>query len=291
MKTSLSPKRQSQSGATSDDYKAANPVPMYLTKEGPDMKICTTGSWKIAPLSLFMFIALAAPLSALADLRPISRAMLANLQATNTIGESLAIEDYASIEAAAQDLRNRARELRTWDASQLGFKPDTRAEIDGYLKLQEETSGKIMRSARQKDAPAVVAGLGELLEKSCLACHSDFRDRQGILKTSTLFMTSFVSAWREINRGLLLNDFALVESGARALAVMGQVMSWDPVIQASFNLPKGAQRKRFREHLVKMIGAAGRIEFGASRGELGTVQKALTEMWSMGCLSCHKEFR
>lgn len=258
---------------------------------GPQVKICHTSGLIMAPLMLVLFIVLGVPLSALADLRPLSRSMLANLQATNTIGESLAIEDYAGIEAAAQDLQNRARELQTWDASQLGFRPDSRAQFDGYLKLQEEISAKIIRFARQKDAPAIVAGFGELLEKSCLACHSNFRDRQGMLKASTLFMTSFVGAWREINRGLLLNDFTLVERAARALVAIAQVMSWDPVIQASFNLPKDAQRNKFREHLAKMIGAAGRIEDGASRGESGTVQKALTEMWSMGCLSCHKEFR
>lgn len=255
------------------------------------MKICETNGLAMAPLMLVLFVVLGVPLSALADLRPISRSMLANLQATNTIGESLAIEDYSGIEAAAQDLQNRARELQTWDVSQLGFKPTNKGEFDGYLKLQEEISGKIVRSARQKDAPAIVAGVGELLEKSCLACHSSFRDRQGMLKASTLFMTSFVGSWREINRGLLLNDFTLVERSARALVVIGQVMSWDSVIQASFNLPRDAQRSKFREHLARMISAAGRIEDGASRGESGTVQKALNEMWSMGCLSCHKEFR
>ncbi len=255
------------------------------------MKICNAGSLIMAPLISILFIVVGVPLSARADLRPLSRSMLANLQATNTIGESLAIEDYAGIEAAAQDLQNRAREMQAWDVSQLGFTPASRGEFDRYLKLQEETSGKIMRSARQKDAPAIVAGLGELLEKSCLACHSDFRDRQGMLRASTLFMTSLVGAWREINRGLMLNDFTLVERGARALVVMGQVMAWDPVIQASFNLPKDAQRNKFREHLARMIAAAGRIEDGASRGEPRTVQKALNEMWNMGCLSCHKEFR
>ncbi len=255
------------------------------------MKICHTGISIMAPLMLVLFIVLGAPLSALADLRPLSRLMLANLQATNTIGESLAIEDYAGIEAAAQELQNRAREMLTWDASQLRFTPASRGEFDGYLRLQEETSGKIMSSARQKDAPAIVAGLGELLEKSCLACHSNVRDRQMMLKASTLFMTSFVDAWREINRGLLLNDFTLVQRAARVLAAMGQVMSWDPVMQASFNLPKDAQRNKFRAHLARMIGAAGRIEDGATRGEPGTIQKAVDEMWSMGCLSCHKEFR
>lgn len=255
------------------------------------MKTCNTGSLMVAALMLVLFIVLGAPFSALADLRPLSRSMLANLQATNTIGESLAIEDYGGIEAAAQDLQNRARELRTWDVSQLGFTTGSKQEFDGYLKLQEETSGKIMSAARQKDGPAVIVGLGELLAKSCLACHSNLRDRQGMLKASTLFMTSFVGAWREINRGLLLNDFTLVERGARTLVVLGQVMSWEPVIQASFNLPKDARRGRFRELLANMIGSAGRIEDGASRGESGAVQKALNEMWGTGCLACHKEFR
>lgn len=234
---------------------------------------------------------LAAPSDGRADVRPLSRLMLTNLQATNAIGEGLATEDFVAIESASQDLRNTARELLTWNSGQLGFTPSDRTEFDRYLKLQEEISGKLAAAARRKDASALVGGLDELLGKSCLSCHTNFRDRQGILKASTLFMTSFVNTWKEINRGLLLNDLALVARSARSLESTGQVMSWDPVLQASFGLSREAQREKFRSYLNKVIGAAGSIEDAAARGEPAAARKALLDMWRDGCLSCHREFR
>lgn len=240
---------------------------------------------------LALAIALAAPGATLADVTPLSRLMLGNLQAINALGESLAIEDYAGVESVALDLRNRAREMQGWDVSKLGFSPSNRAAFDAYLKLQEEISGGLGAAARGKDAAAIVAGLDDMFGRSCLACHRDFRDREQRLRASTMFMTSFVSAWKESNRGLMLNDFALVARSARVLVTMGQIMSWDPVLQASFNLQKEAQRDRFREHLQRLIGAAGRIEDAAARGEPEAARKALAEMWSGGCLACHREFR
>jgi hypothetical protein len=130
-----------------------------------------------------------------------------------------------------------------------------------------------------------------MLGKSCLGCHASFRDRQGLLKASTIFMTSFINTWKEMNRGLLLNDFTLVARGARTLETAGEVMSWDPVLQSSFSLSNQAQRGKFRGHLQKMIGAAGRVEDAATRGEPAAARKALVEMWSTGCLACHAEFR
>jgi len=255
------------------------------------VKILGAESARSSSLCFALLIVLAAPLGARADVRPLSHLMLTNLQATNSIGEGLATEDYAAVETAARDLESSARELRTWDARRLGFTPANRAEFDAYLKLQEEISGRLIMAARQKDASAVVAGLDQVLGRSCLGCHSNFRDRQGILKGSTIFMTSFVNTWKEINRGLLLNDLTLVARGARTLETTAQVMSWDPVLQASFNLSQEARRNKFRAHLNKMIGAAGRVEDAATRGEPDVVRKALVEMWRSGCISCHQEFR
>ncbi len=238
-----------------------------------------------------LVIALGIPLTGTADLRPLSRAMLGNLQATNSIGESLAVGDYGAVAAAAEDLRNRARKIRGWKVDDLGFNPAGKAEFDAYLKLQEEISDKIMRSARREDSRSIVDGLGELMTKACLSCHKNFRDRQGMLKSSTLFMTSFVSSWREMNRGLLLNDYSLVARGARSLGSMGRVMSWDPIIESSFGLSKAANREKFRKYLHKLIGHADKVEEAATRGESQLIQQSITAMWNDGCIACHGEFR
>jgi cytochrome c556 len=245
----------------------------------------------IPSLTLLLAIVLGIPFAALADLRPLSRSMLSNLQATNAIGESLSIDDYPGVEIAARELRDRAREIQGWDVSKLGFKPSDKNEFDAYLQLQEEISAKIISAATKQDAPSVVTGLGEMLEKSCLACHKAFRDRQGRLKSSTLFMTSFVSAWREINRGLLLNDFSVAARGARTLAAVGQIMSWDPIVRSSFDIAEPAQRNKFRAHANNLITAADNIEDAAARGETEEIEQGLTKMWNLGCLACHKDFR
>ena len=104
-------------------------------------------------------------------------------------------------------------------------------------------------------------------------------------------MTSFVNTWKEINRGLLLNDLALVARSARSLESTGQVMSWDPVLQSSFGISQEARREKFRGYLNSVIGAASSIEDAATRGEPDVVRKGLVEMWRSGCLSCHREFR
>ncbi len=236
-------------------------------------------------------IIMASPLTVFADLRPLSRSMLANLQATNAIGESLAVEDFIGVATAARELTKRAREIQTWDVAKLGFRPSDKSEFDAYLKLQEEIAEKIVSAANQENGTSVVAGLNEMLNKSCLSCHKAFRDRQGMLKPSTLFMTSFVSAWREINRGLLLNDFSLAARGARAMASVGQIMSWDPIIQSTFNISEMAQRNKFRNYAYNLINAADKIEEAATRGESEMIETGLSQMWNAGCLACHQEFR
>ena len=121
---------------------------------------------KLAAIAIV--VAWAMPDSAEADVRPLSRVMLGNLQATNAIGEGLATDDFASVEAAARELERNARELRGWDAARLGFEPSDRSQFDAYLELQEKLAGDLMRTARQKDAPALVAGFARMLGGSCL---------------------------------------------------------------------------------------------------------------------------
>lgn len=243
------------------------------------------------PLFLLLGVGLALPLVLLADLRPVARAMLENARAVDAIGEALSIDDYAGVEEAARELEGIARRARDWDLAELGFNRGRDSEFDSYLNRQEEIADKIMRAARREDGPTVSQGLGELLEKACLACHKDFRDPSGLLKASTLFMTSFISAWRDMTRGLLLNDLSSVARSARTLASIGRVMSWDPVIESAFGLPQAGQRVRFRQHLEQVIAAAERIEHAAMRGEQERTMGALSEMWQKGCLACHKEFR
>ena len=217
--------------------------------------------------------------------------MLNNMQATTAMGESLSMDDYPVVERAARELETNARELRSWDDARLGFKPSNRAEFDKYTRVQEEIAGKLVQAARQKNSSVIVSGLDEMLGKSCMGCHRTFREREFKMRSSRIFMNSFIYAWTEINRGLLLNDPTLVARSARTLVATGQVISWDPVLQSSFGLGDEARRGKFREYLNRMIGAAGRVEDAATRGEMEIARKSLVDMWLTGCLACHQEFR
>jgi cytochrome c556 len=238
-----------------------------------------------------VIIVLGMPDGAFTELRPIVREMLENLGSVDAIGLAVATEDYEKAEAAARDLKIRARKLKGWDLAELGLDPEHDGQFDAYLALQEASADAISKAAKQNDARAVFRGVRRLFENACLPCHHVFRERSGLFRPSVVFMTSFIAAWKDINRGLAVNDFSLIGRSARGLAAMARVLSLDAVIQSTFGLSEPAKRKSFREHLQPVIAAADRVEDAATRGEANKVTEAVLQMWDTGCLSCHEEFR
>lgn len=225
------------------------------------------------------------------ELRVLVREMLENLGAVNQIGEGVALENYEQVERAALDLVSRAARLKEIDISTLGLDPARDDQFDAYLTAQEGAARAIASAARAKDGQASVLGVQQLLASSCLSCHADFREGAQLLSPSVLFMTTFMSAWKEMNRGLSINDFTLVGRSAREIQALSRVLAWDQVIQSTFELNGSDERKQFRSHLARVTAQAARIEQASFQEDAPTILQATRQMWNEGCLACHDQFR
>jgi cytochrome c556 len=225
------------------------------------------------------------------ELRPLVREMLENLGAVNQIGEGLALEDYDQVTRAALDLKRRAEGMKKADLTTLGIDPDRDAQFDAYLTAQEQAADAILTAAKAEDAQSTLLALQHLLQDACLSCHTDFREGSRRLRPSVLFMTTFISAWREINRGLLIDDLVLVGRSARELQSVARVLSWDQVIESTFGLTDPVERQEFRKLVSRVAAQAGRIEQASIEGDVGKILLADRRMWDDGCVACHEQFR
>ena len=240
---------------------------------------------------LGLAVALVSSQIALARMRPLVRNMLENLASVDEIGQGLALEDYKRAEQAALSLRNRAKNLKKVDIELFGFDAARKELFDGFLTAQAEAAVAIAGAAKQKDPRAALAGMQRLFESACLACHREFREPAKRLRPAVQIMTGFLSSWREINRGLSVNNFSLIERHAREIENAGGVMDRDPVIEKTFGLHKAEDRKVFRSYLRQMNLQAGLIAQAAVDGDTPRVARAIREMWEGGCISCHEQFR
>jgi cytochrome c556 len=216
--------------------------------------------------------------------------MLENLGSVNHIGEALALEDYARVGSAAQDLKRRAAALKEVDLATLGLEVDRNDRFDAYLAQQEEAADGILSASRDKDSRGVLLGVQQLLQNACLSCHADFRRGRSALRQSVLFMTTFLSAWQEMNRGLAVDDYTLVSRGARELQAVSRVLSWDQVIDSAFATHEPAERKVFRGLLLKMAKHAAEIERAAEQQDALAILSNSRLMWE-ACIACHDRFR
>ena len=236
-------------------------------------------------------VVLAIASSSFARLKPIARAMIEALETVNQIGLGLAIEDYEASERAARSLRNQAKNLKKIDIEIFGLNPARNAEFDGYLTAMEETADVIAAAAKKEDAHAALEGLAQLFQSACLACHREFREPAKLLRPPVLYMMNFFNAWREMNRGLAMNDFALVERQAREVATASRTLQRDSAIESTFDIHEPQEREEFEGYLRHLTQRAGEIERAAVEGDAKKATWAMRKMWEDGCISCHEKFR
>jgi cytochrome c556 len=217
--------------------------------------------------------------------------MLENLALVDEIGEGIALEDFQRVQRAATDLQKSARSLRDFDIGKLGVKPSRDPQFDAFLMTQEEVTKSLISAAKAEDGKETLVALRQLLDGACLACHRDFRDRERLLSPSVLFMSTYLSSWRDMVRGLAINDFTLIARRAREIAAMSHVLSWDQVIAATFPTIDVEDRKEFRTLVHRIAAEASRIEQAAMEENAQAVMDASHRMWVDGCLSCHDQFR
>jgi len=231
------------------------------------------------------------PRVALPELRPIIRDMLENLGEIDDIGASLAVDDFGRVGAAAQSLQSRASATKVHGNAPPGFDKQQAPAWDAFLAAQEKAALAVLAAAKEKDGDGVMRAVEEMFQNSCLACHAAFREPQQRLSGSVLFMSSFLAAWRDMNRGLSLRDFALIARRARELEAMAITLSWDQVIQSAFAIESAADRKVFRRYVHQVAVSSSRIEAAAQSEDAGKVVEASRQLWTNGCIACHQQFR
>ena len=228
---------------------------------------------------------------AVSELRPLVSEMLDNLGDVNRIGESIALEDFEQAAASAQALRQRAVAMRDLDLATLELDPEQDALWDAFLLAQEAAGDAVLAAAEQNDSRAVMLATQRLVGNACLGCHAIFRDPGNMLRPSVLFMTSLLSAWREMNRGLAMKDYNLIDLRARDVSALTEVIAGDEILEAAFRLGGSKQRRIFRGFLRRVSENAALISQAADAEDLPGVLDATRAMWSDGCISCHEKFR
>lgn len=242
-------------------------------------------------LAFTALLLLFVPRPAETELRPLVRDMLENLGAVELISEGVAFADFDTVARGARDLRERAVRLKGLDISTIGLDPARDEAFDAYLAAQERAAESILGAAGEEDGERVISGVQDLFRTACLPCHHDFRERAALLRPAVLFMTTFLTAWREINRGLAMNDYNLVSRRAREISAMSRVLTWDQVVRNSFDLERPEDRQEFRRFVARLTANAERVERAASGEDPSRVLDAAEAMWAEGCLACHSRFR
>jgi len=231
------------------------------------------------------------PQLAVTKLRPLVPGMLDNLGSINRIGRALALEDFVQVAKSAQELMDRADTMRELDLATVHIDPVWDAQWDAFLMAQRAAAEGIVTAAEAEDAAAVVLATQTLVGNACLTCHASFRDPARLLRPAVHMMTGFLSAWHDINRGLVLNDYNLIALRARDLATLTGLIATDEILEDSFGIGGSKTRRQFRGFLLEVTTHAKRIEEAAKQENLYDVLSGSSDMWTQGCLACHAKFR
>jgi cytochrome c556 len=217
--------------------------------------------------------------------------MLENLNAINRIAEGLALEDWDQIEDASRELRTRAIQMRLLDLETLHMDRSQDMIWDAFLIAQEQAARQISLAVRNQDTAGVLAATKALSGNACLGCHAGFRDPQSRLRDSVLYMTSFLSSWRDMTRGLMIRDFDLIRRRAVELTALTQSIGTDEILEEAFGLGGPRQRRIFRGFLDAVANNANAMKTAAEAKEVTKILDASNAMLKQGCVACHKKFR
>jgi len=240
---------------------------------------------------LLVTLAILVPAQSQAELRPLVRDMLENLSDVNQITEGVALDDWDQVEGAARGLRTRAVSMRLLDLESLHMDRAQDPLWDAFLSAQEQAAREVSMAVRNEDARAVLKGTQKLVGNACLGCHAAFRDPQSRLRKSVLFMTGFLSAWRDMNRGMMIRDFDLIAARAREMKVLADIVGSDETLEEEFGLGGPRQRRQFRAFLNVVANSALTIEASTKEQDLAAMLASFNTMWADGCVACHDKFR
>ena len=214
-----------------------------------------------------------------------------NLAAINEIDEALVRDDYARIEKNAAHLKSNAALLKDADLASLGLNPEKDEVFDKYVAAQAESADAIASAARGADAGAVLLGVQRLFDGSCVACHADFREADEGRTPPVLFMRSLLSSVQSINRGIAMDDYALIAREAREIGAVAHILTWSQVIEAMFYVKDPAEKTEFRGYFETLSTQAIQVERAATQRDSGMIAAATQRMMKNGCIACHARFR
>ena len=229
--------------------------------------------------------------SELSDRKPLLREMIVNLSSINEIGAAVALEDFARVDRSAQILESAAQKLLTFDISKFGIEAKYAGAFSSFLRTQEELAKAIRVSATAQNEQEVMLGLQRMMNDACVSCHRVFREPYSLLRPSVAVMTSFLSAWQSINRGVFINDYALIEENAALIQSTAQIFNNNTMIEPVFGVQDPDKRRVFRQFLHKIQTHARQIEEAATQENSAAITSAAHQMWIEGCIACHQVFR
>jgi len=229
--------------------------------------------------------------SELSKRKPMLREMIANLSSVNEIGAAVALEDFARVDQFAQTLGSTAQQLLAFDISKLGIEAKYAGAFSSFLRTQQELANAIRVSAGARDEQEIMLGLQRLMNDACVSCHNVFREPYSLLRPSVAIMTSFLSAWQSINRGVLINDFSLVEENAALIQSIARIFNNNAMIEPVFGVQEADKRREFRNLLHKTQTHARQVEEAAIQENSAAITSAVHQMWTEGCIACHQALR
>jgi cytochrome c556 len=217
--------------------------------------------------------------------------MIANLSSVNEIGAAVALEDFARVDQSARILESAAQKLLAFDISEFGIEAKYAGAFSSFLRTQEELAKAIRVSAGARNEQEIMLGLQRMMNEACVSCHNVFREPYSLLRPSVAIMTSFLSAWQSINRGVLINDFSLVEENAALIQSTARIFNNDAMIEPVFGIQEADERRAFRKLLHRIQTHARQVEEAAIQENSAAITSAAHQMWIDGCIACHRAFR
>jgi cytochrome c556 len=229
-------------------------------------------------------------LEAHAALRRLVSDMLENLASVNLIERGFALDDMDDVKRGAEDIVRRTEAMRKISSIDLSIDGMRRPAFDSYIDKLVSHANALVKAADKEKTEKAIDAFRNMMEEGCLPCHRAFRDEGSTTPPAVFLMVSLVTGLQEINRGLLLNDYRLVETRAREVQDAARVMLMDPVIEYSFQI-EPAERKTFKKFARKLDKSAREIESAAEEGDHKSVLKGVQTMLQESCIPCHFDFR
>lgn len=214
-----------------------------------------------------------------------------NLAAINEIYEAVVRDDYERVEKGATTLKANAISMKGINLKSLQLDPKNEAKFNRYLTAQHRAADSILNAATLEDSAAVLLGVNTLIDDACVACHSEIRETDAGRTPRALFMRSLLSSVQSVNRGIAMDDYALIAREAREIGAIAHILTWTQVIETIFLVEDPADRNEFREYFETLSSQAVRVEHAAAQRDPKMTSAATRRMLNDGCVGCHDRFR